>query len=62
MVDSFDGLRHDIVVGGYDDDTEVSYLGSSGTHCGERLVARSVEECDVTAVGELHVISTDVLE
>ena len=61
VVDGLHGLRHHIVVGGHDDDTEVGDFGASGTHGGEGLVARGVEEGDVAAVAESHMVGADVL-
>ncbi len=61
MVDGLDGLRHDAVVGGHDDDDDVGHLGAACTHGGERFVTRGVEEGDVTSVGELDVVRADVL-
>ena len=61
MVDGLDGLRHDAVVGGHDDDDDVGHLGAACTHGGERFVTRGVEEGDVASVGELDVVRADVL-
>ncbi len=44
MVDGLDGLRHDAVVGGDDQDDDVRDLGATGTHGGKRLVTRGVDE------------------
>ena len=61
MVDSLDGLRHHIVVGSDDNDNDVGNLSTAGTHSGESLVAGSIEESDTAAIGEFHVVGTDVL-
>ena len=61
MVDGLLGLRHHAVVGSDDDDGNVGHLGTTGTHSGERLVTRGVEEGDVTTILELDVVGTDVL-
>ena len=61
VVDGLDGLRHNLVVGGDDNDGDVGHLGTSGTHGREGLVAGGVEEGDLTAVSGLHLIGTDVL-
>ena len=61
VVDSLDGLRHDLVVGGDDDDGDIRHLGTAGTHGGEGLVTGGVEEGDLAAVGGLYLVSTDVL-
>ncbi len=60
MVDGLHGLRHDTVVGRDDDDRHVGDLGSAGSHGGERLVARGIEEGDLLSV-EIHRVGADVL-
>ena len=60
VVDRLFGLRLDAVVGGHDDHGEVGDFRSAGTHGGERLVARGVEEGDLlAAVADL--VGADVL-
>ena len=54
VVDRLDGLRHDAVVGGHDEDGDVGHLRAAGAHGREGLVAGRVEEGDLPAV----VIST----
>ncbi len=61
VVDSFDCLRHDVVVCGYDDYTDIGDLGTASTHGGECLVTGGVEECDVATVRKLDIVRTDVL-
>ncbi len=61
MVDGLYCLRHHIVVGSYYDDCKVSNLGTSGTHGGECLMARSVEECYAAPVRQFHVICAYML-
>src|SRR5699024_11224061 len=46
VVDGLDRLRHHAVVGRDHDDRDVGRLGTPGTHSGERLVARGVDEGD----------------
>ena len=58
--DGLDGLGHHTVVGGDDQDDDVGDVGASGTHRGERLVARRIDERDRAAVG-LDLVSADVL-
>ena len=60
MLDGFLGLRHDAVVGRHHQDHDVGRLRAAGTHGGERLVARRVEERD-HAARRFHVVGTDVL-
>src|SRR3954464_13776114 len=57
-------LRHDAVVGGHDQDHDVGDLRATGTHRGERLVTRGVDEGDRTLVAlELgdDLVGADVL-
>ena len=60
VVDSFDGLGHDAVVGSYHQDRNIGSLGTAGTHGGERFVAGGIQEGNVTAV-QIHTVRTDVL-
>ena len=46
VVERLDGLRHDAVVGGDDEDRDVGHLRTTGTHGRERLVTRGVDEGD----------------
>ena len=61
VVDGLDGLRHHSIVSGHHDDTQVRDLGTTGTHGGEGLVTRGVQERDLTTVGKTYLVSTDVL-
>ena len=58
--DRLDGLRHHAVVGGDDQDDDIGDVGASGTHRGERFMARRIDEGDRPAVG-LDLVSADVL-
>ncbi len=60
MVDRLDGLRHDAVVGGHHQDDDVGGLRTTGSHLGERSVARRVDEGDFLPIA-LDLIRTDVL-
>ena len=64
VVQRLDRLRHDAVVGRDHEDRDVGHLRTTGTHGGERLVARGVDEGD-RAVDALvlgvHLVRTDVL-
>ncbi len=60
MVDGLDRLRLDAVVGRHHDHGDVGDARTAGTHGGERLVARGVEEGD-HVVGVVHLVGTDVL-
>ena len=53
-------LRHDAVVGGHDEHGDVRDLRAAGTHGGERLVTRRVEEGDAPPV-DLGLVRADVL-
>ena len=60
MVDGLDGLGHDAVIGSDDQNRDIGHVRAAGTHGGECLVARRVEEGD-QAVVDLDLISTDGL-
>ncbi len=60
VIDGLHRLRHDAVVGGHHQDDDVGDLGSAGTHEGERLVARSIQEDHLT-VSHIDVVGADVL-
>ena len=57
----FFGLRHDVVVGSDDDDSDIGHLCTTCTHSGEGFVTRCIEEGDVTTILKRYVVSTDVL-
>src|SRR3954453_15892260 len=64
VVERLDGLRHHAVVGGDDEDRDVRDLRTTGTHGGERLVARCVDEGDRAVLlldRRVHLVSADVL-
>ena len=61
MVDSFDCLRHDVIVSCHDDNTDVGNLGSTSTHSGEGFVTRSVKEGYMTAILKSHAVRSDML-
>ena len=50
VADGLERLGHDAVVGGDHDDRDVGDPRAAGTHGGERLVTRGVEEDDALAV------------
>ena len=60
MIDGFDGLRHDAIVGRDDEHDDIGDFGAAGTHAGERFVTRRIDEDDLLAV-VIDVISADVL-
>ena len=64
MVDGLDGLRHHAVIGGDHENRDVGELGTAGTHGGECLVARGVEERDLALLAfqiDGHLIGADAL-
>ncbi len=66
VVERLDGLRLDAVIGGDDQHDDVGGLGAAGSHGGERLVTRGVDEGDqpvLTGLGDLgvHLVGPDVL-
>ncbi len=60
VIDGFDGLRHDAVVGGHHQDDDIGDFRAAGAHARERLVAGRVDEHDF-AVVLLDVVGADVL-
>ena len=60
VADRLDRLRHHAVVGGDDEDRDVGRLRAAGSHRGEGLVTRCVDEGDDPAV-LLDLVRTDVL-
>ena len=60
MVDSLNCLRHDTVIGGYNEDCNIGNLSTSCTHCCECLMSGCVEECNRLAVYH-NSVSTDML-
>ena len=61
VVDGLARLRAHAVVGGHHDHGDVRRLGAAGTHGGERLVARGVQERDDAAVVLMDLVGADVL-
>ena len=64
VVERLDRLRHHAVVGGHHQDGDVGRLGATGTHGGEGLVTRGVDEGDLALVAvDLggHLVGTDGL-
>ena len=61
MVDGFDRLRHDAVVGGDHQHDDVGDLGAARAHRGEGGVAGRVEEGDLGAGRRGHLIGADML-
>ena len=60
VIDGFEGLRHDAVVGRHHQDHDVGDLGAAGAHARERFVAGRVDEDDLAAV-LLDLVGADVL-
>ena len=61
MIDSFLGLRHHVVVGSHNDDSNIRSFGTASTHSGKRFMSRSIKERNLAAVFQRYVVSTDVL-
>ncbi len=60
VVDGFERLRHDAVVGRHHQHHDVGDLGAAGAHARERFVAGSIDEDDLLAL-HLHLVGADVL-
>jgi len=60
VVDGFDGLGHDAVIGGGDEHDDVGGFGSARTHAGEGFVTGRIEEDDLAPEGgsDLSVMAT----
>ncbi len=64
VVDRLHRLRHDAVIGGHHQDRDVGGLRTTGTHGGERLVTRGVDEGDQPLVAlevDSYLVGADVL-
>ena len=60
MVDGFDRLRHDAVIGGHDENDDIGYRSAAGSHGGESRVPRGVNDCDLL-VFVFFLVGTDGL-
>ena len=60
MVDSFNCLRHDTVIGSNNENCNICYRCTSCTHCCKCFVARCIKECDML-FAYTNLVSTDVL-
>ena len=60
VIERFECLRHDTVIGGHNQDDDVGRFSTTCTHGGERLVARGVEERQESTI-EFGLIRTNVL-
>ena len=64
MIDCLYGLGHNTVVGRDHQDGDVGGLSTTGTHGGERLVTRGIQEGHQAVLAiqvNLHLVGTDVL-
>ena len=61
MSDGLLCLRHDVVISSYNDNGNIRYLSTTGTHSGKGLVTRRIQEGHMASVWQCHVIGTDVL-
>src|ERR1019366_3831521 len=60
MVDGFQRLRHDAIVGGDHQHDDVGDLGAAGTHAGEGFVTGGIDEDDLAGI-YVHLVGADVL-
>ena len=60
MVDRLDSLRHDTVISGNNEDSDICNVRTSCSHGCESFMARSIKECYLLAL-ILYLISTDML-
>ena len=61
MLDGLDRLRHDAVVGRDHQNHDVGHIGAARPHRREGGVAGGVQEGDLLAVFQTHLIGADVL-
>jgi hypothetical protein len=61
MVDRFDRLRLQPVIGRHHEHRDVGDIGATRAHFGEGFVARRIEEGDLAPVGCPHLIGADML-
>jgi len=61
MRDRLDRLRHDAIIGGNDEDDDISHLRAASTHRGKRFVTRRIEEAELLTVRQRDVIGPDML-
>ena len=61
MIDRFLRLRHHVIIGCHNNDRDIRYFRTTGTHSGKRLMTRSIQERNTASVFQLYVVSTDVL-
>ena len=60
VIDRFDCLRHDTVIGSHNQNCNICDISTAGTHCCECFVTRCIQECDVLAL-IAYLICTDML-
>ena len=61
MGDGLFGGRHHGVIRGNDDNGDIRHLGSTGTHSGESLMSRRIQESYLAAIFQSHAIGSDML-
>ena len=50
VVDGLNGLRHNTVVSGNDQNNNIGYLSATGTHSSKRFVARGIDKSNLTTI------------
>ena len=61
MVDRLNRLGHDTIISRYNNNCDIRHLRTTGTHRRKGLMTRCIQESDATTIGQLHVVSTNVL-
>ena len=61
VINRFFGLRHHIIIGSYNNNSNIRYFRTTGTHRCKCFVTRSIKESDTASVFQLHVVCTDML-
>ena len=60
MVDCFEGLRHDAVIGGDNEHGNIRYLSAAGAHGRKGFMTRSIQEGNFLTV-KVDLIGADML-
>ena len=61
MLNRFNGLRHQAIIGGNNQDHDIGYRCTALAHLREGFMARCIKERNQRSVLRLHLIGTDML-
>ena len=60
MVDRFDGLRHDTIISGNNQNYQIGDFGTAGTHCCKSLMTRCIQKNDLAFIRG-NIVGSNVL-